>query len=75
LQTAVPTFVFFKNGRQLTEDTVKGANPKAVEAAIEKLAGKAQPNYVEAGTSPADKALQGHVSPSHAVLAALVPCS
>lgn len=46
-------------------ETVKGANPAAIQAAIEKYAGRPQKDYVEAGASPVDKALQGHVRHSH----------
>lgn len=49
-----------KNRQEL--ETIKGANPTAIKTAIDKRAGPAQRNYVEAGASPADKALQGHVS-------------
>lgn len=56
----MPTFVFIKN-RQ-TIETIKGANPAAIEAAIRKHAGAPQRDYIEAGSAPADKALQGHVS-------------
>jgi len=62
--SAMPTFVFIK-GRQ-TVETVKGANPAAIEAAIRKHAGPPQRDYVEGSSSgssaPADKALAGHSS-------------
>lgn len=46
---------------QQTLETIKGANPAAIETAIRKHAGPPQRDYVEAGSSPVDKALQGHV--------------
>lgn len=55
----MPTFIFIKNRQTL--ETIKGANPAAIEAAIRKHAGAPQRDYVEAGATPADKALQGHV--------------
>jgi hypothetical protein len=59
----MPTFVFIKNRQTL--ETIKGANPAAIEAAIRKHAGPPQRNYVESASgaqAPQDKALQGHVS-------------
>ena len=59
----MPTFVFIKNRQTL--ETIKGANPAAIEAAIRKHAGPPQRNYVESASgaqAPHDKALQGHVS-------------
>lgn len=55
----MPTFIFIKHRQTL--ETIKGANPAAIEAAIRKHAGAPQHDYVEAGMTPADKALQGHV--------------
>lgn len=59
MQSAMPTFIFLKNRQTL--ETIKGANPAAIEAAIRKHAGAPQRDYVEAGSAPVDKALQGHV--------------
>jgi len=59
--SAMPTFVFIKNRQTL--ETIKGANPAAIEAAIRKHAGPPQRNYVESASgaqAPQDKALQGH---------------
>ena len=63
--SAMPTFIFIKNRQTL--ETVKGANPAAIEAAIRKHAGPPQRNYVEGSSSssqadPAAKQLGSHTS-------------
>lgn len=43
--TAMPTFLFFKEGKQVAVNgqvTIQGANPPALSAAVEKLGGLAQ---------------------------------
>lgn len=63
--SAMPTFVYIKN-RQ-TVETIKGANPAAIEAALQRHAGPPQRNYVEGPsgsgtTDPDSKVLGSHSS-------------
>lgn len=57
----MPSFVFIKNGRE--RETIKGANPSAIEGALRKHAGPPQRDFVAGPSAPQDKALQGHVRP------------
>lgn len=65
-QSAMPTFVFIKNRQTL--ETIKGANPAAIEGALRKHAGAPQRDFTEGPAAPQDKALQGHVSFSASML-------
>lgn len=50
--TAMPTFMFFKDGKQVAvngQAEIKGADPRAIMAAADKLGGLAQKRAAEAG--------------------------
>ncbi|KAI6088301.1 thioredoxin domain-containing protein [Hypoxylon rubiginosum] len=49
--TAMPTFMFFKDGRQVAvngQAAIRGADPRALSAAVEKLGGLAKKRMAEA---------------------------
>ncbi|EGR44712.1 hypothetical protein MKX07_004407 [Trichoderma sp. CBMAI-0711] len=54
--TAMPTFLFFKEGQQVAvngKPMIQGADPKSLGAAVEKLSGLAQKRVEEANAASA----------------------